>query len=1691
MNDTFFSHAHNFQSAVTGSVDPRTGLFNYMLLVAQLTGNNHLGPSLTVALSYSPLNTKNTGFGIGFALGLTQYDRQNRLLMLSSGERYKVTETDNTVYLKQYKQDVVRFEKDTVQNVYRVIHKSGLIEVLTGAENGYDLKVPIKIFSPIGHTLTLDWHFDMGSIPYLATISDETQSLLTVRYELDIYAKITVWPDTAESHEIQLLFQNDYVTQVKNNSTGQELEWQLGYSLGQSRFLTEITSPTGLIERVNYNPDGHRFPENAPLSPLPYVTRYTQYPGHGPAIVRTYQYTDFNFLGYGGFGNWDRDDDYLYGVMTDYQYGSTEIWDDGTSQRHITRRYNNYHLLVSETVQQNQCKREHRTDYYAQVGIAFEQQPSQFQMPKSAIVRFNDEPDGDVIQTEFDAAGNPMMQIAPDGTRTDWIYYPADGDGDDCPPSPHGFVRFVKSQTITPGQSSPEGAYDDAPVRQTIYRYRRFPTREGSPAAYAVVRTYEGLFSAGQLLHEKQTHYINAVNSPDHGRLQRIEDTVCTTPEAAAPSVESGWTSQQTFSYSVQGESLVQSTQWTGHDQLSLTTHRTRSRFSDKLWHEMDAQNRTTQYHYDDFGRLLKQLTNAETDYAHEVQYAYAIEGPGSVTTIQTDMWGNQQRIRFDGLGRAYQQEILEKGLEAQGWRLIAETEYDSWGRIVSQIRHDWLPVDDNAGDVTLISSRQHFEYDDWGQQHRIIQDTGESTQQDYNPVTRTAQITRQAEGLNFAKSTVVYDKHHRPVTTTLYDSEGKQYSQQSHHYDGLGRLRAMIDELGQKTEYTYDVFGRVSTIIHSDGTLVRKSYAPFSTDSLVTQIEANGIVLGTRSFDSLHRQTSITCSGRTSHAAYQGVAPTPTQVTEPSGQTVTHNYESLLGNVLTQVDAGEIQQHFAYEPKTGVMIEFSIGQLASHRLNYTSSGRLQQESFLFEDDGASATRQVNYRYSPVGMLTEYQDVTGTCRSMSFDQFGRPIVVRDTDIEVSLVYDAASRINSWRVIDIQHQQACVTTLSWDEFGREVSRQIQTATDTLTLEQTYTVKGQVASRITRSQNSGLLRQESYTYNPARRWLISYECTGVECPRDAYGFTLASQRFTYDMLGNILICITILEDGSSDTATFSYSASDPCQLHMVTHTHPGYPAAITLAYDKAGRLIQDEAGRQLTYDALGRLASVSLNDTTSTYAYDATNRLIQQQIGTDKTHELYYRGATRVVEILRESGVATRLLRAHGETVATVTGKDTRLLSTDGHSSVLVSHQADGSQIHHCYSPYGQQAEEERDPDIPAYNGERLDPVGGVYHLGNGYRAYNPVLMRFNAPDSWSPFGAGGLNAYAYCLGDPINHTDPSGQMSMGNILGIVFGAIGLIAGLAMAIPSGGASLAGDVAIISGLIADATGIASAATEENNPQASAILGWVSIGFGAVSLGTGAIGGIARRISRVSQRTTASFSRGYTTETVRFEETPRGMNMATPRPFPMANHPLSLSGSVGRPSIISNPELEIFQNYVDNGSITEVMFRNATTLQLDTSQVRNASHMMELERLGFFSELSTGNRVIINNYHSERLEAQFAVDITLDNYASLYGQFVPTSTNPFAVSLINQLRIEITDTLELGERFTARVTDHFRDLWRMGAFSEREINVWSNLEIINRYRNNTILHRLIANTGLQEHDAFLAYNQIMDGLL
>ncbi|WP_223542226.1 RHS repeat-associated core domain-containing protein [Pseudomonas sp. BF-RE-26] len=106
--------------------------------------------------------------------------------------------------------------------------------------------------------------------------------------------------------------------------------------------------------------------------------------------------------------------------------------------------------------------------------------------------------------------------------------------------------------------------------------------------------------------------------------------------------------------------------------------------------------------------------------------------------------------------------------------------------------------------------------------------------------------------------------------------------------------------------------------------------------------------------------------------------------------------------------------------------------------------------------------------------------------------------------------------------------------------------------------------------------------------------------------------------------------------------------------------------------------------------------------------------------------------------------------------------TTLPANDQQRSILQTTKTNHHPQSIAYSPYGHSPSTSGLLSLLGFNGERPDPLTGHYLLGNGYRAFNPVLMRFNSPDSFSPFGRGGLNSYAYVLGDPINSRDPTGH-----------------------------------------------------------------------------------------------------------------------------------------------------------------------------------------------------------------------------------------------------------------------------------------------------------------------------------------
>jgi len=163
-------------------------------------------------------------------------------------------------------------------------------------------------------------------------------------------------------------------------------------------------------------------------------------------------------------------------------------------------------------------------------------------------------------------------------------------------------------------------------------------------------------------------------------------------------------------------------------------------------------------------------------------------------------------------------------------------------------------------------------------------------------------------------------------------------------------------------------------------------------------------------------------------------------------------------------------------------------------------------------------------------------------------------------------------------------------LGYDDFGREVKRVLrvdQNPAEELT--QCFDGTDKLVQR-TLKRGATVLRDETFGYDLRGR-LVDYTCGGVHPPVDVTGKAILSQTYRFDALDNVRELKTVFT-GGENTATYEYEYADKTQLSRVRHSHPDYAAhEATFTYDNDGNQLNDQRGRRMIYDDLGRLASVA--------------------------------------------------------------------------------------------------------------------------------------------------------------------------------------------------------------------------------------------------------------------------------------------------------------------------------------------------------------------------------------------------------------------------------------------------------------------------------------------------------------------
>ncbi|MBA1205055.1 RHS repeat-associated core domain-containing protein [Pseudomonas capeferrum] len=1159
---------------------------------------------------------------------------------------------------------------------------------------------------------------------------------------------------------------------------------------------------------------------------MPRVTQHLNHPGHGqPSIDTRYTYSadGHNFLGGNAALEWKDDGlDNLFRKALDYDYGTTEtLWVDGKPVRSIARSFNKFHLITTEatchgsqlgddgkTVVGNNIH-EQITTYNLRSGL-FVEQPNNCQLPHNVQTRWRLRDNAtrnrsEYVSSTYDDYGNLLTHKAANGVVETFTWYKAEEEG--YPGNDQGFVRHLKQTTVTPAAGHPR----NAPTLTTRYRYQRLPVLASSIAdsgqEHWLARQSETLASGDDLNTISYSYWSTAEESaqPDkpmlHGRL-RTQLTTFPNPAADEPGqpktldtrVEHAYT-YETVTWDTLGELIPEpnrnkkpAPEWFRKQIRVLQTEQTTQGFdasqkataqgfslqTGEMLLDLDEDKVARFTEYDTLGRITRQVVapGGESEAVRsEAHYLCASEQEQAYQR-STDSQGVITETRFDGLGRIREERRSHIDPERPTKQILAlSRDYDAWGRESKESQHDWLDGLPYPAPEQLQTTE--YRYDGWGERSMVLRADGVQEHVSYDPtqtdkdnnVLKTRWLQVPGQTLKSEKVSTWINVFEKPVLIERLDLDDVPVAEQKLTYDGLGRCVSKTDERGHATGFEYDVFGRMTANLLPDESRIERTYAAHTVAELpvrivvITNKESEPrYEVGTQAFDGLGRLVSRTVGKRLEQYLHVPGQSAPQSMVTGANNTIEYGYKLELSPLPTLSKAIDEEATYEYHPVTSLLMKASNAR-GDREYQYNLNNQLTHEHWV-QPDGKRLT--TTYVSSVQGRLVKRTDAGEIAILHEYDERTRLRATTQGNVHAGFEYDLLGRLCQVTSSDQANKSTLTTLLDYDEHGRENRRtQLLDGQSQKTLLQEWGKDGLLDARLSR-EGKNILLKEKFTYDSRGRLTI-VEYSGLQLPKDNEDREVKKQVFRFDSLDNITLCMTTFPDGSSETARYTYELDDRCQLAGLSLTRAGGGTTeLAFAHDLNGNLQIDERGNELSYDSQNRLLEIGTN---SRYRYDGQGQLLTSTAHGGEENLLWFEGDRLSLAI--QGSHHTRYC-FHADTPLAQQTDDpaaTLLLQTSASHSVIAECQA-GTVRGATYGAYGQQHAAPPLRSHLGFNGEALDQGSGWYLLGRGYRAYNPVLMRFNSPDSESPFDSGGLNPYAYCLGNPISLRDPTGHAATG-------------------------------------------------------------------------------------------------------------------------------------------------------------------------------------------------------------------------------------------------------------------------------------------------------------------------------------
>jgi RHS repeat-associated protein len=812
-----------------------------------------------------------------------------------------------------------------------------------------------------------------------------------------------------------------------------------------------------------------------------------------------------------------------------------------------------------------------------------------------------------------------------------------------------------------------------------------------------------------------------------------------------------------------------------------------------------DQNSHKTEATYDALGRrslVWLPLTPRDTSpNAPSIKYEYTESTAVASSVLTTTRSATNDATRvftlYDGLGRQVQTQTDALSVQTAA---ISDTRYDSAGRVSFTDGPYWSNV---APSTTL-----------WVPNDAVVPS---QTVTAYDSAGRVVANVLESDGIEVSRTTTTYSGSDRvdvtppsggTITTTFTDSlgqktslvqyAGSQTETTKYGYSPRGQMTSMTDPVGNRWTWGFDVLGHQVKASDPDSGTTTSTFD--DAGELLSSTDGRGKTLA-YGYDGMNRKVAqyLGASANTGRLLASWTWDTLAKGQLTSSSSYVGSTKKAPGAAYTQAITG---YDAAYDP-TGTTTSIpngaaAFGETSYHTdLSYFDNGQLRSQSE--PEEGGLPAEKIEYSYDSAGNLASLIGISLVVGQVVYTPIHQ---VQGYDRIDGSVYDyttygydpATGRMTDILTETANNDDSNLTTLSDETFGYDpagnVTSQKTTGAGVATDAQCYGYDG--------------LQNLTQAWTPA-----SGDC-GAAASASALGGPAAYwTKYTVDpATGNRLSAISTSTTigGSTSTDSYSYPAPRAAHPHAVQSVaHVGSTASTSAyAYDAAGNTTT-RPGQRLTYDAAGRVSSVTTGSTKQSNVYDASGSLLLESDAVSGS--TLFLGDTELHLVPGSSTPSA--VRTYSANDTPIAERDSSTTIANGTLSWLVVDQQNTA-VGEIDSDTGAVTRRYTDPfgnrrGTPAtwssQHGFLNAPTSTVSSLTQlGAREYDPMLGRFLSVDSvLTPTNPQQNNGYSYAQNSPVTRDDPTGLCSTSDDSS---GCWGHWAGNPEATSTGGAIAPGD-------------------------------------------------------------------------------------------------------------------------------------------------------------------------------------------------------------------------------------------------------------------------------------------------------